>query len=106
MGEGSFIGRKNVRKQHRRPPTDRRQGNATAHKTNKVWEKKRMDGRAGENGQSKIHPRRSRNGDTKSVRSPYAWQNKFVSYVPPFSDYYFACKEYGHRADECKMNAK
>lgn len=59
MGEGSFTRSKNMRRQQRRPPISRRQGNSTTHKKNKVWEKKRMDERTVEGEHPRIHPRRS-----------------------------------------------
>lgn len=53
-------------------------------------------------GQLKTGPQRSKNGEAKLVRSPHIWQNKFVSYMPSFSGYFFSHKDYGHRANECR----
>lgn len=56
LKEDSFIRSKNRRRQHRTPPTSRRQGNTATHKTKQVWEEKGSDGITTECAQSKIYP--------------------------------------------------
>lgn len=74
--------------------------------TKQVWEKKRPDGRIAKNGQPRIHSQRRRNGDARLVRSTHAWHNNFVSYMPSFSGYCFACNGHGHRAEECRKGSR
>lgn len=58
LGEYNFIGSRKMRTQQRRPLTSRGQRNAITHKERKVWEKKRPDGRAAQNGKLRIHSQR------------------------------------------------
>lgn len=81
MGEDNFTGSKTMRKKQRRPPTNKGQRHSTTHREKQVWEKKRPDERAAQNGQPRIHSQRGINGDTKQIRSPHAWKNKFVSHM-------------------------
>lgn len=72
MGDDNFTRSRKMRKQQRRPPIGRGQSNATTHRAKEVWEKKRPEGRATQNGQGRINSQRRRNGDAKPVRSPHA----------------------------------
>lgn len=71
-----------------------------------MWKKKGSVERNAVTKQLKTSPQRSGNVEAKLVRSPHVWKNKFVSYKPSFSGYCFSCKDYGHRADECKMRSR
>lgn len=106
IGEDSFTGNRNMRRQPRRPFTSRRQEYVVTHTSCQEWKKERSNGRPIENGKPWIHSQKNRNSEVKPVKSPHVSQNNFVSNKPPFSRYFPKCKGFGYRVEECKIRPK